>query len=307
MSHVSGAVARGVLRREWAATVDDYAIACHWALGGSLLVVGDAAGGLFGFEGTSGAVRWKHADSHGQGLLAMAAHPDGELFATAGQDGHVRYWRASDGTMERTVEVGRGWVEHVAWSPDGLYLAVVMSRRVHVFDREGNKAWQSEEHPSTVSAIAWAGSEQLATACYGRVAFLGASSGSLLEKLEWKGSLVSMALSPDGEIVACGSQDNSVHFWRRSTGEDSIMSGYFGKPSALAFDASGKLLATGGAAIVTVWSFGGDGPEGTRPGSLKLHVLPITTLEFSHRGRRLASGGPGNALMVRSSVRLGRG
>ena len=79
-----------------------------------------------------------------------------------------------------------------------------------------------------------------------------------------------MVLSPDGDIVACGSQDNSVHFWRRSTEEDSMMSGYPGKPSALAFDDTGTLLATGGGEAVTVWSFQGSSPEGTRPGVLEL-------------------------------------
>ena len=35
-------------------------------------------------------------------------------------------------------------------------------------------------------------------------------------------------IKPDGDIVACGSQDNSVHFWRRSTGMDAEMTGYPG-------------------------------------------------------------------------------
>merc|ERR1711991_803748 len=56
---------------------------------------------------------------------------------------------------------------------------------------------------------------KLATACYGRVSFFEAASGKLSQKLEWQGSLVSMVLSPDGDIVACGSQDNTVHFWRK--------------------------------------------------------------------------------------------
>ena len=155
---------------------------------------------------------------------------------------------------------------------------------------EGNEIWQSDDHPRTVSAIAWSKSEELATACYGRVTFFDAGSGTLNEKLEWKGSLVSMVLSSDGDIVACGSQDNSVHFWRRSTGQDSMMSGYPGKPAALAFDDTGTVLATSGGEAVTVWSFAGNGPEGTRPGVLELHVESLTSLAFAGASRRLASG-----------------
>ena len=149
--------------------------------------------------------------------------------------------------------------------------------------------------------------EELATACYGRVTFFDAPTGELRQKLEWKGSLVSMVLSPDGDIVACGSQDNSVHFWRRSTEQDSMMSGYPGKPSALAFDDTGTLLATGGGEAVTVWSFQGNGPEGTRPGVLELHVQPVTTLAFARRGMRLASAARDGAVAVWSLRRDGEG
>jgi WD40 repeat protein len=139
------------------------------------------------------------------------------------------------------------------------------------------------------------------------VTFFDASTGAHRQELEWKGSLVSMVLSPDGDIVACGSQDNSVHFWRRSTGEDSMMSGYPGKPSALAFDATGTLLATGGGKAVTVWSFQRGGPEGTRPGVLQLHVQPVSTLAFARRGMRLASGGRDGAVVVWSLQGNGQG
>ena len=139
-----------------------------------------------------------------------------------------------------------------------------------------------------------------------RVTFFDASTGELHQKLEWKGSLVSMVLSPNGEIVACGSQDNSVHFWRRSTEQDAMMSGYPGKPSALAFDDAGTLLATGGGDAVTVWSFQEGGPEGTRPGVLEHHVQPVTTLAFARRGMRLASAARDGAVVVWSLQRDGR-
>ena len=77
-----------------------------------------------------------------------------------------------------------------------------------------------------------------------------------------------------------------------------MMSGYPSKPSALAFSADGSLLATNGGVRITVWSFEGDGPEGTRPGVLELHALPVSALAFSRRQRRLASGGRDSAVVV---------
>ena len=307
MSGLSVGTSRGVLRPGWSARVGDYAIAGGWTLRGEVLAVGDAAGGVYAFDGKSGATIWAQRGVHEGGVLAVAMHPNRPAFATAGQDGRVLVWSAAGGRSSLAIDVGSGWVENVAWSPDGKWLAASCSRQVHAFRAGGVRIWRSHDHPSTVSAIAWSGTEELATACYGRVTFFDASTGGLRQKLEWMGSLVSMVLSPDGDIVVCGSQDNSVHFWRRSTEQDSMMSGYPAKPSALAFDHTGTLLATGGGEAVTVWSFQGSGPEGTRPGVLVHHVQTVTTLAFARRGKRLASGARDGVVVVWSLRRDGQG
>ena len=297
----------GVFGRGWSAMVGDYAIAGGWTRRGEALVVGDTGGGIYAFDGESGAIAWERPDVHDGGVLSLAVHPSGDSFATAGQDGRALIWSADEGQISGSIDFGSGWVENVAWSPDGQRLAVSCSRQVRVYDADGAEVWRSDDHPSTVSAIAWSGAGELATACYGRANFFHIATGELRQKLEWQGSLVSMVLSPDGGIVACGSQDNSVHFWRRITGQDSMMSGYPAKPSALAFDGTGTLLATGGGETVTVWSFRGRGPEGTKPGVLKFHVQPISTLAFAPGDMRLASGGRDGAVVVWSLKRNGKG
>ena len=307
MSDLNVGSSKGALRRGWSAAVGDYAIAGGWSLRGEALMVGDAAGGVYAFDGKSGAAVWERRGVHEGGVLAVAIHPSGTAFATAGQDSRVLIWSAADGQVSRAIDVGSGWVENVAWSPDGQWLAASCSRQVRVYGADGAEVWRSDDHPSTVSAIAWSSVGELATACYGRVTFFDAPTGELRQKLEWQGSLVSMVLSSDGDIVACGSQDNSVHFWRRSTEQDSMMSGYPAKPSALAFDDTGTLLATGGGEAVTVWSFQGSGPEGTRPGVLELHVQPVTTLAFARRAMRLASGSRDGAVVVWSLQKDGEG
>ena len=307
MSDLDVGSPRGVLHRGWPAAVGDYAIAGGWSLGGEALIVGDTEGGVYSFDGKSGATAWERRGVHEGGLLAMAIHPSGTAFATAGQDSRVLIWDATEGQVGQAIDIGGGWVENVAWSPDGQLLAASCSRQIRVYGVDGGEVWRSEDHPSTVSAIAWSSTRELATACYGRVTFFDGSTGEVRQKLEWQGSLVSMVLSSDGGIVACGSQDNTVHFWRRSTGDDSMMSGYPTKPSALAFDDAGTLLATGGGEAVTVWSFRGKGPEGRRPGVLEFHVEPVTTLVFAPSARRLASGSRDGTVVVWSLGRKGNG
>ena len=307
MSDLNADGPKSVLTQGWFAAVGDYAIAGGWILRGEALVAGDAEGGVYAFDGESGAAAWQRLGVHDGGVLAVAVNPGGTAFATAGQDGRILIWNSAEGQVSRAIEVGSGWVENLAWSPDGQRLAASCSRQVYMYDADGAEVWRSDDHPSTVSAIAWASARELATACYGRASFFNAATGNLRQKLEWQGSLVSMVLSPDGGIVACGSQDNSVHFWRRSTGQDSEMFGYPGKPSSLAFDDTGTLLATSGGYAVTVWSFRKKGPEGTRPGVLEFHTEPITTLAFAPGAMRLASGGRDGAVVVWSLQRSGKG
>ena len=298
MSSVGSSRRAGVLRDGWTASVDDYALSCEWALQGSVLMVSDVLGGVKALDGKSGRTLWESSDTHEGGLLATSVNPDGTLVATAGQDGSVLIWEVKSGICVIRVKIGSDWTEHLAWSHDGAKLAVTCSRKVHVINSDGAEIWKSKSHASTVSAIKWSKKNELVTACYGSVTFFDINSSTFNQKFDWQGSLISMVLSPDGDVVACGSQDNSVHFWRRSTANDSMMSGYSNKPSHLDFDHSGALLATGGAEVVTVWSFENDGPEGTTPGQLELHTKPISSLSFEPNGNRLVSGSRDGTIVV---------
>ncbi len=279
-----------ILSSGWNYFVDDYAITGGWTYNGEALIICDVAGGIYVFNGKYGEVIWSQKLVHDGGILSSAIHPVTNKFATGGQDGKIFIWNTYEKKREKVIDLGDGWIENLTWSKDGELLAVSCSRNVYVYSIEGEEIWKSDNHNSTVSNLAWSANKELATTCYGRVSFFDGMSGKIKQKLEWKGSLVSMVLSPNSDIVVCGSQDNTIHFWRRSTEQDSMMSGYPLKPSALSFDETGNFLATSGSQEVTIWSFKGNGPEGTSPLSLKLHTKPITSLAFANRGMNLASG-----------------
>ena len=290
--------AAGVLRHSWRTVLGDYAIAGGWSVNGKTLVVADSAGDVYMFDGLTGKMVWTRQSVHVGGILTLGIHPNGNTFATTGQDGRTVVSDFSKGQTLQDINIGNGWVENIAWSQDGYWLAVSCGRHASVYDNCGKKVWLSKEHPSTVSAIDWWSSQELATACYGRVAFFDMPTGNLNQQLNWKGSLISMVLRPDSDIVACASQDNSVHFWRRSTGQDSTISGYSGKPSTIVFNKTGSLLATTGSKNVTLWSFQGDGPEGTEPNILSFHEKFLTTLAFSHDEMYIASGSRDGVVVV---------
>lgn len=295
----------GILAEGFRRELGEYARALAFDAAGERIFVGDAGGDVYAFDAKGGATCFQDTYHEG-GILALDVQPGGSLVATAGEDGRALLLDGLTGEVHRRIEFDAPWVERLAWSKSGDRLAVAAGRQVAVVDTNGETIATSSLHPSTVSAIAWSDSNELVTACYGRVSFWDASTGECRSALEWRGSLISMVLSPDGEIVACGSQDDTVHFWRRSSGQDSEMRGYSTKPSALAFDPTSTFLATSGSEACTVWSFADGGPEGTAPLELEMHALPVSALAFAHRSSTLASGAKDGGIVV-WSVSKGRG
>lgn len=297
----------GELQHLWTAAADDYATAQAWDPQFERLFVGDARGHVFAFERRGGQAAWRIRDACAGGIAALAHHPKKPWLAVGDAAGGVRLWDSREGRSLGSWTMPESWLSGLSWSPDASALAVASGRMLRILEPDGTILWSSESHPSTVSAFAWAGSEELVTACYGQAAIWSLQRAEATEVFVWRGSLVSLALAPRASIIACGSQDRSVHFWRRTTREDSAMTGYATKPAALAFDARGEVLATSGDDSVTVWSFAEGGPEGTTPGILSLHSDPVTSLAFSRRDRKLVSGARDGSIAVWSLNRRAEG
>ncbi len=282
----------------WTAHAGDYVTAVSWSSDGALCAAGAASGEVLVLDGADGA-RKATITAHKGGVLAVAWSPSARLLATAGQDGTAKI-HGDDGTLVATLPgASKAWVEHLAWSPDGTRLATSSGKGVRIWTAEGTPHLETGEHASTVTGLCWnRRGSQLATSCYGGVHIWKFESGATSRQLEWKGSLISLAWSPDDKVIAGGSQDCSVHFWRLSTGKDSAMQGYPFKPKALAWDSESTLLATSGEATITVWRFTGKGPEGTRPILLEGHQEMVTALAFAPKRGLLASGSEDAGILV---------
>lgn len=278
----------GALRAGWRAQIEDYATAAAWSRDGSALLVADAAGSVYALDARSGALVWSRPVVPGA-VFTLRPHPREPLLAVTGEDGGVSVLDLHDGALAWRGEGQDAWVEHAAWTPDGAWLACAHGRYLRLWSVAGEMRWQSPEARSAVTGLAWTPGGNLLSACYGGVRVQRPLSSEPPRDLAWKGSLVSLALSPDGEIVACGSQDRTVHFWRLATGEDSEMSGYDGKPLHLAFDRDSAVLATSGGTLVVLWRFADGGPEATRPGVIDTHRATVSAVAFAARSRRLAT------------------
>jgi WD40 repeat protein len=294
----AGTLGKTELVTRWRIDAGDYVAAVDVSRNGELCVVGLGDGDILGLEIPTGRELFR-VRAHDGGVLGVGLSPDGTRLATCGQDTVAKLWLSSGKFVRELPGAGKAWVEHVAWAPAGGRLATAAGRMVRVWTSEGEPIVETEPLASTVSGLAWrADGTGLAATCYGGVHILPFVRGAKARHLPWKGSLISVAWSPDAKVIACGSQDSSVHFWRLKSGQDSQMSGYPFKPKALAWDSESKLLATSGDATVTVWDFRGKGPEGTRPIQLAAHKGACTRLAFSPKRGVLASGSQDTSVLL---------
>jgi WD40 repeat protein len=88
-----------------------------------------------------------------------------------------------------------------------------------------------------------------------------------------------------------------VNVWNSRTGRDLKMSGYHTKVRELAWSPRGELLATGGGDAITLWSFAGRGPAGSKPEVLNGHQGRVTGLGFLRDGRLVSCGDDGGLLV----------
>jgi WD40 repeat protein len=277
------------MRVAWQAELGDYVVAM--VVSGDRVFFGTGDGQVHAVDVRTGQHCWRQ-HAHDNGLLSLALSPDGARIATGGAGADIKVWDRSGAALACITLPTRNWLEHLQWSPTGGVFASAAGREVRLHTPEGGvtTTWSLA---TTVSALAFrSDGAAVAAASYGGVSLwsLRPEKHGQLRTLPWKGSLVSLRFSHDGKIIAGGTQDGAVHFWRLASGDDSEMSGYRVKPRAIAFSDDSRWLATAGGEMLTLWSFRGRGPEGSEPLELFGHRSVCTQLAFRPGSDALVSG-----------------
>jgi WD40 repeat protein len=156
---------------------------------------------------------------HDRGVMALAFSPDGKLLAVACGDS-VKVWDTASGKLIATL--GAPHVTGVAWSPDGRQVLAATGPVVQVWNLE-RLSEDSQLLKLVVNARA------LAVSADGRVAVAGHQGEGKAERhfvhvldragaepalLEaGTGSLMAVALSPDGRQLLAAGDGRTVHIW----------------------------------------------------------------------------------------------
>jgi WD40 repeat protein len=199
-------------------------------------------------------------------VTAVAFHPEGDLLAVGTIDGEVRFFDPRSGaTVGSPLDEGGLPVWQVAFSPDGRLLAVAV-------DPNGVDGFYSQQRQGEVQL--W---DVDSRSRVGRAIRPGG------------GSVLSLAFSGDGALLATGSYFGRLDLW------DAATHARQGKPMTVAddgvltvaFDPSGRLVAGGGATgPVRVWRVADQRPAFP---PLSGHTGPVTGAAFDLAGSFLAT------------------
>ena len=234
---------------------------------------------------------------HGGAVLCAAC--DGERIVTGGDDGKLVALDAKGVVTELATDPKRRWIDNVALHPDG---AVAWSAGKTAFVRGGKGEVKSFDVASTVGGLAFAPKGlRVAIAHYNGVTLWFPNMAAKPEFLEWAGSHLSVAFSPDNKFLVTAMHEPALHGWRLADNRHMRMSGYPGRVRSVSWSADGKGLATSGADTVIVWPFASkDGPMGKEPAMLAPLQARVSMVACHPKQDIMAVGyGDGTVLMVR--------
>jgi WD40 repeat protein len=232
---------------------------------------------------------------HDGAILASAC--DGTRVVSGGDDGKVVTTDAGSSRVFATDPKQR-WIDHVALGPDG---AVAWSAGKTAFAQA--KELRQYEAPSTVGGLAFLPKGfRLAIAHYnGATLWFPNAPQAAPERLEWKGSHLGAAVSPDGRFLVTTMQEPMLHGWRLIDRQHMRMSGYAARVMSVDWSVGGRWLATSGSTQIILWPFHTkDGPMGKQP-RLLAPAEPRVEVVACHPGLDIVAAGyaDGMVLLVR--------
>jgi WD40 repeat protein len=186
---------------------------------------------------------------HSRAVTAVAFSPDSAKVATRSQDGSVRVWDVESATCTQIMEGHDHLMPQISFNHNGTALIATTGKKVTVWD---------------------------------------VSTGESLAVLGGHTDIVHRAVySPDGELVATVSNDNTARIWKTSDWHPIACLPHDGWVVDLCFHPDGSRLATACVdGTARIWSL----PDSTHLATLRGHIGQLFCISYSPTGL-LATGG----------------
>ncbi len=184
-------------------------------------------------------------------VYSVGFSPDGKTLASGSDDTTIRLWDVANGKFKKLLKGHNDGVSCVSFSPDGTLISVSLDRTVRLWNMETGK-----------NVVLNGDDNRIHT---------------------WN----SLALSPNGKILAAGSSLNTIRLWnltnRKIIGDLPSKGVHI---NSMTFFPDSKILASGSSdKIIQLWNV----ESGEELAVLSGHTGAVTDVNLSHNGRTLVS------------------
>ena len=240
---------------------------------------------------------------HTGDIEGLAFSPDGKTLASSGSyDGTIRFWNVHTGDEKYAVTGHTDCVYSVAFNPDGKFVASGYSGgAIRFWDADTGlylRTLKGLNKNAYGGLVFTADGSTLACGDSLNIRLQDPRTGEekmLLTGHTW--GIHSMALSPDGDTLASGSEDRTIRLWDMYTGaHKQTLNGHTHRVYSVAFSPDGKILASGSDDnTVRLWNVDTGETQMTLLGHTH-EFEGVKSVAFSPDGKTLASGGGDNII-----------
>lgn len=246
-------------------------------------------------EGALGDIRaWRAVRTiagHADAVTCARLSPDGKRVASGDRDNAIKIWQLDTGAEMFTLS-GQEWfasANSIAWSPDGRILAGALGENITIWQGSNGEELHTLDLRALVYAIAFIDGQTLASGdASGAVTIWQPFTGDSRQLCEHSSGITSLAISPNRQILASGSEDATIQLWSLVTGEQiRTLAGHSSGICSVAISPDGRILASGSSdKTVKLWQLDTGAEMLTAQG----HLGAVKCMAFSPDGDILASG-----------------
>lgn len=230
---------------------------------------------------------------HGAEVLSASWHPEAAVIVSASTDKTVRLWKLN------TIKAAEA-VDKIAFSPNSQFFASAgWDGTINIYATQDQRLIQQIPIAdlSTITSLSFSpDSQYIAASGDNFIQLWQVSNGEQVRRLNGhQGRVTSIQFSPNGQLLASGSEDKTVKLWSVKDGYLlNTLTGHTDGVTSLSWNSTGEWLASGSHdKTVRIWR-----SQGSEVKTLLAHDVGVSAIAFSPHANLLATASWDNTIKV---------